>query len=88
MLRPTVNACRDRDRLDGLWGFALDPAGEGRDQRWWRDRLPGRLEVPVPASYNDVSADAEVRDHVGDVWYQTHRSSGPPPRSRSWPPTR
>ena len=38
---------------------------------WWRQRLPGSREMPVPASYNDIFADAEVRDHVGDVWYQT-----------------
>jgi beta-glucuronidase len=33
--------------------------------------MPGRLEAPVPSSYNDLFADAAVRDHVGDVWYQT-----------------
>ena len=27
--------------------------------------------MPVPASYNDIFPEAEVRDHVGDVWYQT-----------------
>ncbi len=27
--------------------------------------------MPVPASFNDVTADPAVRDHVGDVWYQT-----------------
>ncbi len=27
--------------------------------------------MPVPASYNDLLADAAVRDHVGDAWYQT-----------------
>ena len=27
--------------------------------------------MPVPASYNDIPADAAVRDHVGDAWYQT-----------------
>ena len=27
--------------------------------------------MPVPASYNDIFADAAVHDHVGDVWYQT-----------------
>ena len=32
---------------------------------------PGRREVPVPASYNDLFADIAVRDHVGDAWYQT-----------------
>ena len=27
--------------------------------------------MPVPASYNDVFADAGIRDYVGEVWYQT-----------------
>jgi beta-glucuronidase len=27
--------------------------------------------VPVPASYNDIFADAGIRDYVGEVWYQT-----------------
>ena len=26
--------------------------------------------MAVPASFNDVAADAAVRDHVGDIWYQ------------------
>lgn len=25
--------------------------------------------MPVPASYNDVTEDAALRDHVGTVWY-------------------
>jgi hypothetical protein len=25
--------------------------------------------MPVPASYNDITEDREVRDHVGVVWY-------------------
>jgi beta-glucuronidase len=28
------------------------------------------LEAAVPASYNDLFADAAIRDHVGWVWYQ------------------
>ena len=28
-------------------------------------------EMAVPASFNDIAADAAVRDHFGDVWYQT-----------------
>ncbi len=71
MLRPTANTCRDRSSLDGLWDFAVDVDGIGRDQRWWQASLPGRTEVAVPASYNDLFADTSVRDHVGDVWYQT-----------------
>jgi beta-glucuronidase len=27
--------------------------------------------VPVPASFNDVFADASIRDYVGEVWYET-----------------
>ena len=71
MLRPLTNAFRDRRALDGLWHFAVDAEGVGRDQQWWRGALPGKAEMPVPASYNDVPADAAVRDHVGEVWYQT-----------------
>ena len=26
--------------------------------------------MPVPASFNDIAADASVHDYVGDVWYQ------------------
>jgi beta-glucuronidase len=71
MLRPRDTATRERKSLTGLWRFALDPAGVGRRERWWERPLPGDLEVPVPASYNDLFADIAVRDHVGDAWYQT-----------------
>jgi beta-glucuronidase len=71
MLRPQDSATRERKRLDGLWALALDPAGQGRDQGWWRGTLPDSREVAVPASYNDLYADAAVRDHVGDAWYRT-----------------
>ena len=27
--------------------------------------------MPVPASYNDITTDKELRDHVGWVWYET-----------------
>jgi beta-glucuronidase len=27
--------------------------------------------VPVPASFNDLFADASIRDYVGEVWYET-----------------
>ena len=71
MLRPRETATRERKSLDGLWRFALDGDGLGRKEGWWAQPLAGAREVPVPASYNDVFAAAEVRDHVGDVWYQT-----------------
>ena len=33
--------------------------------------LPDAGEMAVPASFNDIAADAAVHDHFGDVWYQT-----------------
>ncbi|GAB3561548.1 beta-glucuronidase [Amycolatopsis endophytica] len=71
MLRPILNTWRDRRTLNGLWRFATDPGGAGRNQKWWRAPLPGRVEMPVPASYNDVLPDPAIRDHVGEAWYQT-----------------
>jgi beta-glucuronidase len=71
VLRPRDTATRERKSLNGLWRFALDPEGRGRSEGWWRGPLANAREVPVPASYNDVFADAETHDHVGDAWYQT-----------------
>ncbi|MEN1974037.1 beta-glucuronidase [Cellulomonas olei] len=71
MLRPSDTATRERKSLDGLWRFRTDPAGEGRDSRWFARELPDAGWMPVPASFNDVLADPAVRDHVGEVWYQT-----------------
>ncbi len=71
MLRPKDTATRERKSLDGLWRFALDPESEGRGEKWWSGALKGAGEVAVPASYNDLFADAGAREHVGDVWYQT-----------------
>ena len=71
MLRPQDTATRERKRLDGLWRFALDPAGEGRGARWFAGPLADAGEMAVPASFNDIAADPAVRDYFGDVWYQT-----------------
>jgi beta-glucuronidase len=69
MLRPQETQTRERKALNGLWSFALDPHGEGRDARWWRGPLPHAREMPVPASFNDIGTG--LRDYVGEVWYQT-----------------
>ena len=70
MLRPQDGPTRERKSLGGLWDFALDPAGDGRGQGWWRGPLVDARHMPVPASYNDIVPDTAVRDHVGDAWYQ------------------
>src|SRR4051812_7638206 len=71
MLRPQDGPTRERKSLNGLWRFRLAPEGSGGGAGWWRGPLAGAREMPVPASYNDVPAEAAVRDHVGDAWYQT-----------------
>jgi beta-glucuronidase len=71
MLKPVDNAARETRKLDGLWQFRLAGTGLGQSQSWWTQALQQAREVPVPASYNDLFPEAEVRDHVGDAWYQT-----------------
>ena len=71
MLRPQDTATRERKSLNGLWRFALDPDGAGRGAGWFRGALPEARAMAVPASFNDIAADAAVRDHFGDVWYQS-----------------
>ncbi|MCD0444212.1 beta-glucuronidase [Glycomyces sp. A-F 0318] len=64
--------------MDGVWRFAADYSAAGHAERWWSAELPGTVDMPVPASYNDLLPDERLRDHVGLVWYQTHAR---PPRS-------
>jgi beta-glucuronidase len=70
MLRPQDTSTRERKSLNGLWDFVLDSNGEGRTARWFAERLSDAREMAVPASFNDIAADAAVRDYFGDVWYQ------------------
>ena len=70
MLRPQDTRTRERKNLDGLWQFALDGGRTGQQDRWFAGPLTEAREMAVPASYNDIAADATVRDHVGPVWYQ------------------
>jgi beta-glucuronidase len=71
MLAPRETPTRERKSLDGLWRFLLDADGVGRIEGWWERPLTGAREIPVPSSYNEVFPEAEVRNHVGDAWYQT-----------------
>ncbi len=71
MLRPQDNEARETKSLNGLWSFAMDRQGVGREEGWWRTRLADPTLMPVPSSYNDVLVDPAVRTHVGDVWYQS-----------------
>ena len=61
MLKPQTGPTREVMSLDGLWRFATSAHVEGSA---WTARLPGTLEAPVPASYNDLFVDPAIRDQI------------------------
>jgi beta-glucuronidase len=69
MLKPQVSATRELISLDGIWNFALASQDLEIEQAWTTNIKP-TLQVPVPASYNDIFVDQSIRDHVGWVYYQ------------------
>lgn len=60
MLRPQDTATRERRRLDGLWDFRLDAAGEGRPGSWQTGPLRGASRMPVPATHRGARAGGGV----------------------------
>lgn len=75
LLYPFESETRDVRTLDGKWNFLKssqsDPT-EGIKQRWFAKSLQdvgNVIVMPVPASYNDITEDMALRDHVGTVWY-------------------
>lgn len=67
MLKAIDTSTRETKSLDGLWRFAAD---DGTLNQPWESPLPGTLECPVPASYNDLFLHPSLRHHIGKVWYQ------------------
>ena len=77
-LYPRESETRQVKSLDGVWDFVLaspDDPDRGFRDSWFAKSL-SRLEnetvlrMPVPSSYNDVTQDPRIRDHVGWVWYE------------------
>jgi beta-glucuronidase len=69
-LYPAESATRQVIDLSGIWKFKVDFEEKGREEGW-QNGLNDYKEVPVPSSYNDLFTDKDIREHVGDVWYQT-----------------
>ncbi|WP_426738195.1 beta-glucuronidase [Plantibacter sp. 2H11-2] len=67
MLKPIATATRELVNLDGVWRFAIDSR---LPESPWTAQLDTPLEAAVPASYNDLFTDPEIRNHVGWVYYQ------------------
>ncbi|KAK1539137.1 beta-glucuronidase [Colletotrichum costaricense] len=70
MLKPQANSTRDIVSLDGIWNFAIASSPDIEADAPWSKLIPPKLQVPVPASYNDIFADEKIRSHVGWVYYQ------------------
>lgn len=76
LLYPRESETREVRSLDGMWKFAKsDPfhPNEGLTEKWYAKDLKNFtsvIDMPVPSSYNDVTEDAKLRDHVGTVWYE------------------
>ncbi|KAJ1327066.1 beta-glucuronidase [Microdochium nivale] len=70
MLRPQANFVRELVSLDGIWNFALAASVDLEDDPAWTRILPPTLQIPVPASYNDIFTEREIQLHVGWVFYQ------------------
>ncbi|AFC28929.1 beta-D-glucuronidase [Paenibacillus mucilaginosus 3016] len=70
MLYPVENGIREVKELSGIWQFKADYENTGREQAWYREKLTDTIAMPVPASYNDITTQAALRDHIGDVWYE------------------
>lgn len=73
-LYPHESPTRERKSLDGVWNFRLSPKDnpdQGFDESWFVAPLTTTgpvLSMPVPSSYNDVTQDITIRDHVGWAW--------------------
>lgn len=69
MLYPIITETREVIDLNGIWKFKLDK-GNGFNEKWYENKLEAAINMPVPASYNDLVEGTEYRDHIGWVWYE------------------
>jgi beta-galactosidase/beta-glucuronidase len=66
MLYPRESSPRNIKSLDGIWRFRAER--EGDDSSLWPEGLTDTIHMPVPASFNDITQDRGLRDHLGNVW--------------------
>lgn len=75
ILYPKDSESREVQKLDGIWNFRLTPfkdSSKGYKEKWYKKDLRdvgATIPMPVPASYNDLTVEMSLRDHVGVVWY-------------------
>ncbi|KAL7987059.1 hypothetical protein Chor_005978 [Crotalus horridus] len=76
MLYPRESSSRELKYLSGLWSFRADWS-EQRDagflEQWYRRPLRQTgpvMDMPVPASFNDITQNPKLRGFIGWVWYE------------------
>lgn len=76
MLFPRESSSREVKELSGLWTFRADKSpnrNQGFERAWYQSSLAESgpvIDMPVPASYNDITQDPALRDFIGWVWYE------------------
>ncbi|XP_077360838.1 beta-glucuronidase [Festucalex cinctus] len=76
MLFPRESSSREVKDLSGLWSFRADESpnrNQGFEKAWYKSRLAETgpvMDMPVPASFNDITQDPKLRDFIGWVWYE------------------
>ncbi|XP_047463786.1 beta-glucuronidase [Mugil cephalus] len=76
MLFPRESPSREVKELNGLWSFRADKSpnrNQGFERSWYKSRLAETgpvIDMPVPASYNDITQDPTLRNFIGWVWYE------------------
>ncbi|KAM7139497.1 beta-glucuronidase isoform 1-T2 [Macrochelys suwanniensis] len=76
MLYPRESASRELKELNGVWSFRADfspQRDKGFVQQWYRKPLRQSgpvIDMPVPASFNELTQDPNLRRYTGWVWYE------------------
>ncbi|MFR8316998.1 MAG: beta-glucuronidase [Catenibacillus sp.] len=70
MLYPILTDSRCLMDLSGTWDFKADRENRGFEEKWYAGPLTEAETMPVPASYNDLKEDFNLKEHYGWVFYQ------------------
>lgn len=70
MLFSKESKTRELKELSGLWEFKVDKNNEGYIEKWFETGLKNTIMMPVNASYNELTQDSSICDHIGNVWYE------------------
>ena len=75
ILFPIESLSRELKDISGNWKFTIDNSSsrnESFKNKWWNRPLEQSsswtIDMPVPASYNDITQSQSIRDFVGWAW--------------------